>query len=67
MATKTKPLQQRLREKRKGAGLTQQNVADALGKNVMQVTRWERGTRVPSVRSRVALAEVLGCPVTDLI
>ena len=67
MATKTKPLQQRLREKRKGAGLTQQNVADALGKNVMQITRWETGTRTPSVRSRVALAEVLGCSVTDLI
>jgi HTH-type transcriptional regulator/antitoxin HipB len=67
MATKTKPLNQRIAEKRKGAGKTQQQIADALGIKVFQVSRWENSHRTPSVRSRVALAEVLGCPVTDLI
>jgi len=67
MATKTKPLYLRIAEKRKGAGLTQQQIADRLGKNVFQISRWENGHRTPSVRSRVALAQVLGCPVTDLL
>lgn len=58
----------RLAELRQTAALTQQEVAGRLGPPVTagQVSRWERGEVVPSLRYRRLLAGVFGVPVGDL-
>ncbi len=52
---------------RKAAGMTQQQLADALGVAQVSVTRWERGEREPRVSTLKRIAAVLGCDLRDLI
>lgn len=54
----------RLRELRERAGLTQAQLADAVGVKVLAVTRWERGEREPGWSNIVALAAALGVDCT---
>ena len=56
----------RITEARVAAGLTQPDVAAAIGVKQQQVSAWERGTRIPD-RHRAALAGVLGIDLTDLL
>jgi len=47
---------QRVKALRKGLGMTQEQFAEAVGvAHLVVVMRWERGTRAPDRRSRVAL------------
>ena len=50
------PLRRLVRER---AGLSQQQVADAMGVTRPTVTRWENGLRVPRTASRARYAELL--------
>ena len=52
---------------RKRAGLTQQELADALGVTQAAVANWETGRRCPPVKTLLRLAEALGCTIADLI
>lgn len=53
-----------VRDARKAAGLTQHELAIALGRgDAMTVSRWERGEHKPSDESLLALARVLDRPV----
>jgi DNA-binding transcriptional regulator YiaG len=47
------------REIRRAAGVSRQRLADELGVHVITVARWERGTRTPRGRLRVAYSRVL--------
>ena len=49
------------------AGLTQAQLAGMIGKPQQHVSRWEKGTRVPSVPALLALSRALNCSVGDLI
>lgn len=57
----------RLADFRRAAGLTQQDVADRLGRHLMTVWRWDNGEVVPPLRVLSVLADLYGCKVTDLI
>jgi transcriptional regulator with XRE-family HTH domain len=57
----------RLREARKAAGLSQQQLADVIGTHVMVVSAWERNTRAPNGDSLDALAGALGVSVDYLL
>jgi transcriptional regulator with XRE-family HTH domain len=50
----------RLRELREAAGLTQQQVADAVGCSWQAVSRWERDKREPGWSQVIALCAALG-------
>jgi DNA-binding XRE family transcriptional regulator len=50
------PLRRLLRER---AGLSQQEVADAIGVSRPAVTRWENGLRLPRTVARARYAELL--------
>lgn len=60
-------LPEKLYELRKAKGLTQDEVAEALGVSRQAVSKWEMGTGVPSVDSLVAISEFYGVTVDSLI
>ena len=60
-------LGERLRQHRLRKGLTQLQVAEYVRANKMDVSRWERGERYPNFKYIKRLAEVLGCPVDDIV
>lgn len=52
---------------RKAAGMTQQQLADALGIAQQSVARWETGEREPRVSTLKRIAAVLGCDIAALL
>lgn len=57
----------RLREVRMNRGLTQQNLADAVGVALRSYQCYETGTRTPSFDLLVSLADVLNVPTDYLL
>ena len=56
-----------LRERRKDAGYTQDEVAKVLGVNQTMVLQIERGTKQLSLLNAAKLAELFGCSIDDLL
>jgi transcriptional regulator with XRE-family HTH domain len=56
-----------LRRLRIGAGLTQEALSDATQLDPGEISRLERGTRDPQLRTIVRIARGLGVPVTELL
>ena len=54
---------------RKRAGLTQRQLADAMGVTVKSVSAWERGVVEPRLTfaETQQLTEILGCSFQDLV
>lgn len=52
-----------IREKR---GMTQQQLADAIGVVRSAVANWESGLSTPKVQQLPALSDVLGCSIDQL-
>jgi DNA-binding XRE family transcriptional regulator len=61
-----KLLQNRLREERRGRGLTQKQLAGRVGVSRQSIIAIERGSRAPSVALALALARQLSTPVEAL-
>ena len=57
----------RLKQLRKKAGLTQEQLADSTGFSLMTIRRWEWGKRSPRVDEIKALAKALGVSEADLL
>jgi transcriptional regulator with XRE-family HTH domain len=62
---KTK-IQNRLWRARKRCGLGQKQVAFLIGKTIDEVSRYERGARIPELRTIIALEIVYGTPLRIL-
>ncbi len=60
-------LGERIKERRTGAGMSQEKLAELLGVSRQAVTKWEAGQSAPSSDNLFRLAEVLGCPVSELL
>ena len=56
----------RLKELRKKNQLTQQRLADEIGVNRVNITRWEKGKREPSFENLIKLADILNT-TTDFL
>lgn len=54
---------QRAHDIREGKGLTQKELARQLGINATQVSRFEKGERMPQLQTVLRLCRVLGAPV----
>ena len=52
---------------RQARGMTQQQLADALGIAQQSVARWETGEREPRVSTLRRIAAVLGCDLSALL
>ena len=57
----------RLRTARRGAGLTQKQLADRLQVESITVSRWERGVTSPSLPRLRRIAEITETTVSDLV
>lgn len=60
-------LNQKLLELRKGRGLTQQELAEALNVSRQTVSRWEVGTAAPSLDNLMFLSRLYGVPLDGFI
>ena len=52
-------------EKRKAAGLTQEQFAEKLGKSGKAVSKWERGVCLPDVSVYTELCDILGITLNE--
>lgn len=52
---------------RMAAGMTQGQLAEAIGVHAQDIGRWERGERNPKLASLQRMAAAMGCELTDLI
>lgn len=59
-------MKNKVRELREGRGLTQKELADALGVTQQAVQQYEHGTIKPTVTTAIAMAEFFGCSVQDI-
>ncbi|MXQ49638.1 helix-turn-helix domain-containing protein [Streptococcus pneumoniae] len=57
----------RLKELRKKHGLTQQELADKVGTNRVNITKWETGRTEPSLENVVRLAKLFGVTTDYLL
>lgn len=57
----------KIAEHRKSAGMTQQQLGDALKVSATAVAHWERERREPSLKTLRKIAEALGVKVQKLI
>lgn len=60
-------IQQILREKRKEKGMTQEQIANALGVSTPAVNQWEKGKSYPDITILPALARLLGTDLNTLL
>lgn len=58
---------QRIRAKRNALGLTQSDIAKAVGVSSASVTQWEQGDTSPKGVNLLALSSALGCSPDELI
>lgn len=58
---------QAIAKHRKQAALSQEQLAEALGIGYEAVSRMERGVVIPTVDRLIEIAEILDCPVTELL
>ena len=56
-----------IRIKRKEKGLTQTDVADAVGICMQHYSRIERGIYIPSLQTFIALGHFLGISMSDIV
>ncbi|MBE5977731.1 MAG: helix-turn-helix domain-containing protein [Paenibacillaceae bacterium] len=61
------PLNSVIREKRKEAGLTQEEMADYLGVSAPAVSKWEKGSTSPDITLLPALARLLKIDINTLL
>jgi transcriptional regulator with XRE-family HTH domain len=57
----------KIAEQRKSKGMSQQELADALGVSQNAVSMWETGRRAPSVVILQKIAAALGASLLDLV
>lgn len=62
-----KAMGQKIREKRKGLKLTQEQLAERVDISVAFVGHIERGTKIPSVSTLYRISRAVGCLMDELI
>lgn len=60
-------MKNRLKAIRKAQGLTQQDIADAIGEKIATYRTWERGTTNFNIRQLVDCARVLDCSTDEIL
>ena len=61
------PIETTIRQLRQARGLTQEQVARALGVSAPAVSKWETGASLPEITLLPALARLLGTDLNELL
>lgn len=61
------PAEMKIRDRRQNAGLTQQQLASAVGATQKQISAWETSQNEPSIKVLKAMAQALDCKIDDLV
>lgn len=56
-----------IKKKRKNIGMSQSDLASAVGVSVPMICQIERGTKVPTVILGAEIAKILQCDLNDLV
>ncbi|MFE6487986.1 helix-turn-helix domain-containing protein [Streptomyces sp. NPDC057757] len=65
--TRRRAIGVQLRNARKAAGLTQQQLGERIDRDVKSISRWENGRRPPDLNDLIVLADGMGVPLTELV
>lgn len=57
----------KIRQLRERLGMTQKQLADALGLSQVAICLWETGENVPTIQNLYRLADILGCEPGELL
>ena len=57
----------KLHELRKARGITQKQLAEALGVTIRTITNYENGTREPNIATLITLARFFECSIDYLV
>lgn len=57
----------RIRTTRRQTGLTQETLAERVGRDRKTIVRWENAYSVPDLIDLLLLADALGVPLADLV
>lgn len=60
-------LRDNIAERRRAAGLTQEDVASRLGVSRQTVGKWEAGRAIPELEKLVALCDLFGCTLDEIV
>ena len=58
---------EKIQEARSKTGLTQQQLADAIGTTTQNISQYERGVRNPKIETLRKIADALGVPVAEFL
>ena len=58
---------EKLKVARKAAGMTQKQLADALGCTQKDISRWESGLHEPGALTLKKIAQILSCSMEELV
>lgn len=67
MRLATAATEMKIRDRRQNAGLTQQQLASAVGATQKQISAWETGQNEPSIKALKAMSKALDCKIDDLV
>lgn len=59
-------LEEKISEKRKNAGISQEKLAEMVGVSRQAVTKWESGKGKPDTENLIRLSEIFGCSLDEL-
>ena len=65
--TRRRSIGMQLRDARKSAGLTQQQLSERANRDVKSISRWENAHRAPDLTDLLLIADALGVPLADLV
>ena len=57
----------KIRQMRKNAGYTQDQLAEKLGVSAQSISKWEQGISYPSILYLVPLTKILDCTLEELL
>lgn len=58
---------EKLKAAREAAGMTQQELAEKIGVQQRDISRWENCRREPGVLTVKKMAQAMGCKIDDLV
>lgn len=67
VSTRRREIGDRIRTRRRAAGLSQLQLGERIGRDHKTIHRWETAQRAPDLTDLLLVADTLGIPLADLV